>query len=153
MTPEEVWSVYQASIGADAQSSSLSYRTRRFSDQPAETDALCALVLSGTKRATAPCLWQFVDEPVPVPGDLHVVIDSRGLACCVIRTTRVQIVPFRNVPLDFVRLEGEGDGGIEHWRRVHWSYYQRVLAPLGREPTDDMPVVCQEFEVVHRVGD
>jgi uncharacterized protein YhfF len=37
---------------------------------------------------------------------------------------------------------------LEHWRRVHRSYYNRVLEGTSHEVSSDMPVVCERFEVV-----
>jgi uncharacterized protein YhfF len=82
--------------------------------------------------------------------DLDIVTYWSGKACCAIQTTDVQIAAFSDVAPDFAAHEGEGDGSLEYWRRVHWAYYERVLGPLGREPALGMPVVCQRFEVVYR---
>ena len=38
-------------------------------------------------------------------------------------------------------------GSLESWRTVHWAYYQRELSGTKYAPTDDMPIVCQYFEV------
>ena len=149
MTVEEMWSAYLHSIGSSLGRSTLTFRTRRFSDRDDEADELAALVIEGRKRATAPCVWQFVEEPLPTPGDLYVVTDGSGEARCVVRTTRVRIVPYSDVPADFIRMEGEGDGSVDYWRRAHWAYYTRVLATLGKVPDESMPIVCQEFEVVY----
>ena len=152
MTPYQVWSAYLASIGESAATTTLTCRPRRFSDRPKDADELATLVLTGQKRATAPCVAQFVAEPLPVPGDHFVVTDGSDNACCVIRTTRVRIVPYRDVPIEFIQLEGEGDGTVESWRSVHWPYYQRVLESIGRAPSETMPIVCQEFVVVYADG-
>ncbi len=117
-----------------------------------ELDAVtCAdLVLAGRKRATAPCLWFFELNALelPTPGALEVVTDWHGTAQCIIRTTAVNIVRFRDVTAEHARLEGEGDGSLHHWRRVHWAYYQRELEGTQYAPADDMPIVCQYFDVV-----
>lgn len=149
MSVEEMWSAYLHSIGSSLERSTLTFRTRRFSDRDDEADELADLVVEGRKRATAPSVREFVDEPLPAPGDLYVVTDGSGEARCVIRTTRVRIVPYCDVPADFIRMEGEGDGSVDYWRRAHWAYYKRVLARLGLAPDESMPIVCQEFEVVY----
>jgi hypothetical protein len=68
-------------------------------------------------------------------------------ACAIIRTREVVILPFREVPAEFAHAEGEGDGSLAWWRRVHREYYVRELAGTSYTPTDDMPVVCQYFDV------
>ena len=121
-----------------------------FCDNAEDADACAALVLAGRKRATAPSRWglEARGEPLPRPGDLHVVTDWSGVARCVIRTTAVEVVPVRDVTAAHAAAEGEGDGSLAFWRRVHRAYYERELAGTPYVPRDDMPVVCEQFEVV-----
>jgi uncharacterized protein YhfF len=124
-----------------------------FCDNAHDADACAALVLTGLKRATSPSLWFLESRGLPVPtvGDLDIVTNWRGMAQCIIRTTAVDVVPFRDVTAEHARLEGEGDRTLRSWRETHWAYYQRELKGTGRIPTDDMPIVCQEFEIVFSV--
>lgn len=121
-----------------------------FCDNEHDADTSVMLVLTGRKRATAPSLWLFESHGLALPsvGDLDIVTNWRGIAQCVIRTTAVRIVPFREVTADHARLEGEGDGSLESWRTVHWAYYQRELKGTKYVPSEEMPIVCQHFEVV-----
>ena len=144
-----MWSSYLASIGQRAESTELTLRFWHFCDNERDADELAKLVVAGIKRASAPCLWELEDGRVPVRNDIDIVTYWSGEACCVIRTTDVEIRAFADVSPDFAAREGEGDGSLEYWRRVHWAYYERVLKPLARAPANDMPVVCQRFEVVY----
>ena len=125
-----------------------------FGDNQADADELADLVKRGIKRATSTSLWFFEasGQPLPKPGDPHVVTDWAGVAHCMIRTTRVDIVPFDQVTEEYAAVEGEGDGSLEYWKRVHWAYYHRELAGTGYSPTPDMPIVCERFEVVFPGG-
>jgi uncharacterized protein YhfF len=143
-----MWNDYLASIGENPESAALCYRAWHFCDNPRDADELARLVQSGVKRSTASLQLEYGEEPLPQENDLEIVTDWRGRACCVIRTTRVTIRPFQEVPPEFAAREGEGDGSLEYWRRVHWECFERYLSPLGRSPSEDMAVVCQEFEVV-----
>jgi uncharacterized protein YhfF len=122
-----------------------------FCDQQADADLCADLVREGKKRATAPALWELQarGERIPRVGDHHVVTKWNGVAQCVIRTEAVDVVPFREVPATHAAAEGEGDGSLAAWRASHRAYYSRVLAGSGFEPTDDMPIVCERFVVVH----
>lgn len=71
------------------------------------------------------------------------------MARCVIRTTRVDIVPFGAVTAAHAAAEGEADGSLASWRELHWAYYHRELAGTPYAPTADMPVVCERFKVVY----
>ncbi|MDA8021051.1 MAG: ASCH domain-containing protein [Thermoanaerobaculia bacterium] len=145
-----MWRSYLQSIGETPESTDRAYQWWHFCDNQADADALVELVLQGKKRATAPSLWFFEEsqEPVPKAGDLDVVTDWSATARCVTRSTRVDIVPYLEVGAEFAAVEGEGDGSLEYWRRVHWPYYRRELEPFGRRPEPDMPIICQRFEVV-----
>lgn len=126
------------------------YDVCHFADTEESADALVALVLRGTKRATASLLWQY-EAPgrrPPRPGDLSVVTDWRGAPQCVIETTAVEQRAFEDVDAAFAAAEGEGDGSLAYWRDAHWAYFGRVCASLGRERSLRMPVVCERFRVV-----
>lgn len=155
-TAEQLWSAFLAS-GTDgaALAAAASYSAWPFGIGSAMADELLELVLSGRKRATAGALWSYEHEgePVPVPGDYSVILDGAGRARCVIRTTHVEIVPFRDVDQAFASAEGEGDLSLGYWRDGHWRYFSQELAGFGRSPEPDMPVVCERFEVVFRESD
>jgi uncharacterized protein YhfF len=121
-----------------------------FCDNEAEADECARLVLAGRKRATAPSLWELEHrgEAVPRVGMFDVITAWNGEARAIIRTSRVDIVAFSQVGAEHAAAEGEGDGSLEWWRRIHREYYARVLTDSGCVPTDDMPLVCQYFDVV-----
>jgi uncharacterized protein YhfF len=121
-----------------------------FCDNQVDADVCAALVRSGEKRATAPSLWglQHRDEPVPAVGSLNIVTTWDGEASSIIRTTRVEIVPFAEVSADHAREEGEGDRSLASWRVTHAAYYARELAGTGHQVSAEMPIVCERFEVV-----
>ncbi len=64
------------------------YEAFSFGDSPAMADELAALVLRGTKRATAGSLWSFEahGKRLPVPGDLSIVTGGSGAPLCIIET-------------------------------------------------------------------
>lgn len=130
----------------------------RYLDEPYEAwsfggddpDALAKLVISGAKTATASAYPCYIHdrEPLPYAGAHSVILSSGGDAVCIIRTARVHIAPFREVSERHARLEGEGDGSLEYWRSVHSHFFALDLEPCGLAFTEDMPVVCEEFERV-----
>ena len=118
----------------------------------AEADALARLVLAGIKTATSSAypLYALRQEPLPRAGACDVLLDAAGRAVCVLRTTRVYVVPFHQVTAEHARREGEGDRSLESWRRVHADFFTRALAREGLAFTPETPVVCEEFEVAYR---
>ena len=113
---------------------------------------LLELVIEGKKRATGASLWSVEDEGKrpPIPGDLSIVTNWAGEPMCIIETTDVDIVAFRDVTDDFAAAEGEGDGSLEYWRECHRDYFTRECDKSGREFSEDMLVVCERFRVVDK---
>jgi uncharacterized protein YhfF len=126
------------------------YDVWQFGDSAALCDELLALVLAGSKTATAGLLWDYEgsEEPMPRPGGYSVVTDSEGQPACLLRTTEVRIIPYDDVPADFAFDEGEGDRSLAFWRRAHWDYFARRCRALGRAPDERMPVVCERFRLL-----
>ena len=122
-----------------------------FGGTPEQADALLALVLDGTKTATAGALWDYEAEEWPVPsvGDLSIVLDGREHPRALISTTQVDVVPFDQVSEEHARLEGEGDLSLAAWQEIHRRFFTEFAAH-GHEFAEDMPVVLQRFEVVYQ---
>ena len=112
---------------------------------------LADLVLRGPKRATAGLLWEAEADPnvMPVLGGYSLVTDHAAAPLLIIRTTNVEIRPYREVDADFAAAEGEGDGSLDFWRAAHWDYFSRRCAALGRAPAEDMPVVLERFALIY----
>lgn len=144
------WDTFTSTLGHDP--SDRFYEAFHFDDNAPSADGLAALVLAGTKRATAGLVWAFEADgkPFPKPSDLSVVTLFSGKPVCVIETQNVQIVPFSEVGADFAATEGEGDGSLAHWQRVHTAYFERECQRLGRTFSPSAPVICEKFTVVFR---
>ncbi|MDN5604166.1 ASCH domain-containing protein [Rothia sp. HC945] len=76
------------------------------------------------------------------------VLDGSGTARAVLRTTRVDVVPFERVGEDHALAEGEGDRTLAFWRGVHRDFFER-FASHDRGFRQDMPVVCERFRMVY----
>lgn len=131
-----------------------SYQIWHFGDSEQLARDLADLVLQGRKRATAGLLWDAEIDPnaMPTLGGYSVVTDGADMPLMVLRTTKVEVRPYRDVDADFAATEGEGDGSLEFWRAAHWSYFSRRCAALGRTPSEDMPVVLETFELIYPVA-
>jgi uncharacterized protein YhfF len=144
------WKSFSESAGKDV--TSRFYEAFHFDDNEPSANELAALVLAGTKRATASLLWTFeaASKRMPAPGDLSVMTNWSGTPLCVIETQRVDVVPYEEVGAEFAATEGEGDGSLHFWREAHWRFFGRECARIGRTLDRRMPVVCERFEVVYR---
>lgn len=124
-----------------------------FGDSAELSEELLSLIRLGRKRAGTSLLWscEADGEALPSPGSIEIVIDHQNEPALVTRITSVEIVPFNEVTSAYAAIEGEGDGSLEHWRKGHWAFFARQCRRIGREPSQDMPVVCCVFEVLHVV--
>lgn len=119
-----------------------------FGATPEHADGLLALVLEGTKTATASALGDYEadGEPVPAVGDLSIILDGADVPRAVLEVTAIDIVDFDRVSEEHARAEGEDDRTLASWRRIHERFW-REHSTSGFSP--DMPVVCERFRVVH----
>ena len=147
-----LWADFESRAGSDV--SARLYESFHFGDSESLANELAALVVSGSKKATAGLLWSHEAEgkPIPKPGQLSIVERWSGEPVCVIETTAIAVVPFEEVGLEFAASEGEGDGSLDQWRIEHWAYFGRECARLAKQPHASMPVVCESFKVVYRGG-
>lgn len=143
MTGEEMWTACAGQYGLVRGE----YDAWAFGGDP---DGLAALVLAGTKTATASAypLYALEGEPLPEAGEYSVILNSRDEAVCVILTDRVTVTPYRDVGAEHARREGEGDRSLTYWRQAHEAFFREEMAAAGLTFTEDMPVVCEEFHVV-----
>lgn len=118
-------------------------------DSPELNAELSGLVMAGEKTATASLLWEweYDGDTLPSPGQCDALLGWSNELVGIISAVRISVVPFREVSEEFAALEGEGDLSLEFWRRVHWLCFERVCGKLGREASEEMPVVCQEFKL------
>ncbi|HYD78170.1 MAG TPA: ASCH domain-containing protein [Paucimonas sp.] len=143
------WQAFSSQWNGDADARF--YEAFYFCDNEQDAEELGQLVLAGTKRATASLLMAHEAEGKPLPevGALSIVTNWSGEPLCVIETTRVDIVPFDQVTAEFAATEGEGDKSLAYWREGHWRFFSRECQQLGLEPSSDMLVVCERFQVVY----
>jgi uncharacterized protein YhfF len=151
-TPEELtaarvaafWSDFVAATGIDGP-----HTAWGFGNDPAMATELGLLVRDGPKRATAGLRSEYEPaEPLPVVGELSVILDGAGVPLCVIRTTAVEIRPFGEVDEEFAWTEGEGDRSLAHWRRAHIEFF----ASQGVDVTEADEVVLERFELLWPPG-
>ena len=128
------------------------YSAWGFGNTPEMADELGALVVEGTKTATASLMFWYEEknEPMPKVGDYSVILDGRGEPMCITRITRLDQVPYKDVGEEMAYLEGEGDRSLAYWRRVHRDFFTGELSAIGETFSEDMVILCEHFEVVFR---
>ncbi|BDZ49471.1 hypothetical protein GCM10025867_17120 [Frondihabitans sucicola] len=108
---------------------------------------LVGLVVAGAKTATAGRLAEYADEGEELEhlGEVLVVVDDAGSPVASIRITRVDVVPFADVPWEFADAEGEGFVDLADWRAQHRAFWSRAS---GAPVSDDELIVCLRFELL-----
>ena len=112
---------------------------------------LTALVLSGQKTAFFSSYATFAidQEPLPVSGEMYIVVDNAHNPVCVIELESVNVLPFNEVTWEMAKKEGE-DENLEVWREKHKEYLEDEGAVLGFDFTPDIKIVFQSFRMIYK---
>lgn len=148
MTEKEIWATYILEYPC--------YKDEHYeawcygSDIP---DLLAKLTVSGTKTATASAypFYEYEKCELPKVGEHNIILDTNGSAVCITKTTHVTVVPFLQVSAEHAYKEGEGDRSLQYWRTVHAKFFSDELTEINVKFSEDMLVVCEEFQVVFPV--
>ena len=122
----------------------------QFGDHRALADELLALVLTGTKRATAGLVADFAaaDEPLPRVGGHWIACDGAGVPRCVLRSTELRLGRLSSVDDAFAWDEGENDRTRDTWLAGHLGLLHPHAGGPGNAWSDDLEVVFERFRVV-----
>lgn len=144
---EAFWHRYLESLPMDSPVRDERYPAEGWGDSPQMADELGALIADGTKTATCSALWEYEaeGEPLPEVGMKTIVLDGSGAPLCIVETTEVEVRPYDEIDARFAYEEGEGDRSLAYWREAHWRFFSRTLPKVGKEPTMNMPLVCERF--------
>jgi uncharacterized protein YhfF len=149
---ETYWQKFLSTLPADSPYQSKSYTAEGWGDGPEMADELGGLIAQGTKTGTCSALWEWETEGnlIPEVGLVTIVLDGKGEPLCIVETTEVFIRKYNEVDADFARAEGEGDLSLEYWREAHRNFFSRTLPKIGKEFSEDMPLVCEMFRVIYK---
>jgi len=130
------------------------FRVRMLGDDP----RLCRLILEVVRRGektgtfTPAAFFSSPDNAPPAVGEYLVLTDPDGRADCIVRLTSVEGKAFDAITEDDLLCEGIALRRLEAWRKMHRGYWKEKLVPYGLEPTGDLRVLCQRFELVATAG-
>ena len=146
---DEYWQKFLKSTGRDAEekcAGDLFFEAKGF-----VSDQLTALVLSGKKTAffTSFATYAIDQEPLPVSGELYIVVDRADNPVCVIEINSVTVLPLNEVTWEMAKLEGE-DENLEQWKERKTETLQKEGDILGFNFTPDLKMVFQAFQVIYR---
>jgi acetyl-CoA synthetase len=130
------------------------YKVRTYGNTRAMADIIVPLILSGQKTGTFALAAEFDADPAAAPqvGDFYVVTQFDGTPALLYRITQTQRVPFEGIDDDHVQVEGPNARQVDIWRKIHWEYWGGLLRARGAEPSMQMPVIFQRFELLYPRG-
>ena len=148
---QQYWHSFVDSLPKEIGNPPEEYQAWSFGNTPEMADELGELVRQGIKTATATLVWLFEEgiESYPKVGDYHIILNGQGLPICIIQTTDLNVLAFKDVGEEHAYLEGEGDRSLRFWREAHWAFFSEECRKLGREPDPHMPVLCEKFNLVY----
>lgn len=116
------------------------------------TDGLLDLYLAGKKTAGSSIVEDFISagDPLPEVGNYWIFLDSKDQPRLILRTEKITVHKFYDVPAEVAVAEGEDDLSIESWRRVHENLYGPFLKGWGVNSLAEATVITEFFKIVHR---
>jgi uncharacterized protein YhfF len=148
---KKMWEDYLNYIGENINDSKKEYTSWHFCDNKKDANDLAALVNDGIKRATTSLnyFYEKEEEELPKKDEFSIITDWEGIAICIIKTENIRILPFNEVTEEFAYREGEGDKSLKYWRKAHIEAFGRELNEYNLKFSEDMLVVCEEFEKIY----
>jgi uncharacterized protein YhfF len=149
---EAYWQKFLSTLPGDSPYHAKTYVAEGWGDSPAMADKLGALIVQGAKTATCSAVWEWEAEgnPIPQAGLITIALDGRGEPLCIVEAVEMTVRKYNEVDADFAREEGEGDLSLNYWREEHRNFFSRVLPKIGKEFSEDMPLVCERFRVIYK---
>ena len=146
------WQEFLSTLPEDSPYHTKAYTAEGWGDSSEMADELGALIVNGTKTATCSALWEWEAEGESPPGTgaVTIVLDGRGEPMGIVEATEVIIRKYDEVDTDFARDEGEGDLSLEYWQAAHKSVFSRWLPKIGKEFSEEMPLVCERFRLIYK---
>ncbi|MCB2106179.1 MAG: ASCH domain-containing protein [Rhodobacteraceae bacterium] len=127
------------------------YRTACIGTNAQTNAVILDLIIKGEKVGTFPLprALEKKGQPLPKPGDVTVQLDFDGKPRLLVRTTSLDVKPFKDIGPADTAIDGPKMRDPHAWRGVHIAHYTRLLAAVGLEFAEDMPVGVERFEFIY----
>jgi len=146
-TPQHIKDYWQSYCAKNGIATTTPYQHWHFCRTQKLALELADLVMKGIKTATCSLhmAYEWDNWPLPKVGDYSIVTDLYDKPFCIIQTSVINIIPFKEVTPEFAYKEGEGDRSYQYWHDAHVDYFNVGLNARGQSFNEDMLVVCEEF--------
>ena len=144
---EQFWLNFCQTSGTDSQTP---YQVWYFGSTSEMARELAGLVISGKKTATA-SLVEFNEthpESAPIENGFSVVTNFEGSPLCIIQTTEIRRLFFKEVDAEFAFDEGEGDQTLRYWREIHRQYFTKEAKEFNLEFNENSLIACERFKLL-----
>lgn len=91
---------------------------------------------------------RYNDYAIPFVGDYNIIIDDKENAICVIKTNRVDMIPFIDIKEQMAKKLGFDS--IENFRERYKKILASELKEIKENYKDEAVCVIEEFEVVYK---
>lgn len=145
------WKKYLSSL-SDLEQPKNPFITASFAGNREVTDKLLSLYLNGKKSAGSSIVEDFLiaGDPLPKVGNYWIFLNSKDEPSCILRTERIMVHKFKDIPLEIAHAEGEGDLSLNYWRQVHTELYSPFLAQWGIKNIEEATVITEFFQIVFK---
>jgi len=122
-----------------------------FHNNREDANRLAALTVQGKKKASSGLLSLYRQYTIDLPkvGTKQIITDFDGKAKAIIENTRVDTIPFYKISKEYAELDmGTDIEPLEKWKKAHWNFFESFLKEIGEKPTEEMLIVCVQFETI-----
>ena len=146
---EELW--WEFAEAKDISAHEIYQCRYHFGEDERDCAYLLRMVLRGRKRARTGLQQGFerLYGYFPEKNTYNIVTDRNGEARCVVRTTRVDILPFNEITWEQVQYECIGSE-LEEWRAYKRGVFSEQCRQLGCKFSEDMPVILEQFHLEYK---
>jgi len=115
-------------------------------------DQLLDLYLTGKKSAGSGLEKDYLlsGDELPSVGNHWIILDSQKNPRCIVKTIKVEVHQFDQVPEMVAIAEGEGDLSLNFWREAHVNFFTPYLEEWGISDLNKENIVTEFFEVVFK---
>ncbi len=117
----------------------------------ADANRLAKLTLESKKQASSGLYawYETANAALPKIGTKHIITDFDGKAQAIIEITKVDTIPFNKILKAYAEKDmGTKDEALKKWKKAHWDFFESAMKESGEKPTEQMLIVCEEFETI-----